>query len=110
MKIVTAVLATTLLISGPASAQLTDRACSLISTLAETIMERRQNGDPMRDVLNSMASAKDTMPKEYSIARKMVVNAYQREKWNSQAAKQREVTEFGNNWASVCFQMIEEQE
>lgn len=109
MKATVVVLATALLVSSPASAQLTDRTCSLLSKLAEKIMERRQDGDTMREVMEMIEPHRDSIPTEYGIARQMIIQAYQQDQWGSQAAKQRATAEFGNDWARQCFQMIEEK-
>ena len=100
-------LAVVLLLSGSASAEsLTDRDCTLLSQLAEAIMDRRQDGTPMRDVIEWIGSTGLKGTKEYAITRQMIDMAYEQQRWSSSEARQRASTDFGNDWAVQCYQRV----
>lgn len=102
-------LAVVLLLSGSASAEsLTDRHCALLSQLAEAIMDRRQDGAPMRDVIGWIDGTGLKGTREYDAARQMISAAYEQTRWSSREARQRASTDFGNEWAVQCYQRVKE--
>lgn len=87
-------LALVALLLTPFSAQADMEVCSALSALAETIMEARQDGMPMRDVLN--------MAEEHGLS-VMVHQAYVQPSMSSEEGKLRQRSEFGNKWMLVCL-------
>ncbi len=98
--ILTAILATSL--AAPVSAA--DRRaeiCPLIEGLAEVIMEGRQLGASMSQMMAIWGA--DDMAGVADIGREMVLAAYDQPQWATDQSRERATVEFKNDIALVCW-------
>ena len=76
--------------------------CASIGGFAEILMEKRQEGIAMSDLMKMVASAEG--PQQLiNIARKMVISAYEQPKYGSPEYKANAVKSFRNEWELKCY-------
>lgn len=86
------------------SAQANDM-CDGQSKLANTIMEARQNGMPMRQMMNIVGNDGDASTK---LSRALVKAAYGVPRYHSEGMKTRIATEFSNEVYLMCLEATED--
>lgn len=69
--------------------------CTSTSEMAEAVMSARQGGVPMREAMEIMEG------REFH--ERMVMVAYERNRYSTQEYQQEAITEFGNAWFSACM-------
>ena len=80
-------------------------ACASIGGFAEILMEKRQQGIAMSDLMKLVASAEG--PQQLvSIARQMVIAAYEKPQYSVDANKADAVRQFRNEWELKCYKEI----
>jgi predicted mannosyl-3-phosphoglycerate phosphatase (HAD superfamily) len=96
--------ATALTIAAPISAQTAENIafCGGLGSMAAVIMEARQTGAPMSNMLALAASSDD--PVVADMARAFVLDAYQRPQWATDDAQLDEVNRFRNSIEMLCFE------
>ncbi|MCP3909128.1 MAG: hypothetical protein GY712_14060 [Oceanicoccus sp.] len=88
------ILALTLIASMPATAQVSE-FCKSIADMAETIMEKRQDGVKMIDMLN--------LVKDNKLIETIVLDAYDFPKFSINENKQEMVSDFSDRWLMACI-------
>ena len=83
-------------------AQTTHQRCSVISELAEVIMNARQAGVPMRTTME--------LAGEDKASQAMVSQAYSQPLWSSEEYKIRAATEHANKWYLACIRADQDRE
>lgn len=79
--------------------------CDAQSKLANTIMEARQNGMPMRQMMNIVGNDGDESTK---LSRILVKAAYEVPRYHSEDMKARTATEFSNEVYLMCIKATED--
>ena len=97
--VITAAFAASLLLLSPAQGAQTD-LCAEISAVAEHIMDGRQSGVPIRDL---MAEVPDAF-------RELVIEAYERPRFTTPQRRQSAVTDFGNKVYLICDRLEQEDQ
>ena len=77
-----------------------DDLCERSAEAARQIMKARQEGVPM-DVL--MQAAQKQKGDYAGLSKQMVIGAYERDRRYSEAQKQREIVEYGNDMYKLCL-------
>ena len=72
------------------------KLCDQVDSLAQTIMERRQNGMPARDMYDAMGADGN------DIAAQMIDEAYDKPRYQTDDMKEQTVQEFRNRWFQIC--------
>lgn len=95
-----------LLCSMPAMANdAKEEMCPSLSSLAETVMTARQKGVPMNKLMGVLSSSQlGQEPTLKDVIRTMVIEAYNRTKFNSTQYQQEAAVEYGNEWNVACWQ------
>lgn len=76
--------------------------CASIGYFAGTLMEKRQEGATMSELMKIVTSAEG--PQQLiSIAREMVIAAYEKPQYSMAANKADEVNRFRNDWELKCY-------
>ena len=88
------ILALTLIASMPATAQVSG-FCKSIADISETIMEKRQDGVKMIDMLN--------LVKDNKAVESIVLDAYDFPKFSIDENKQDVVSDFSDRWLMACI-------
>jgi len=89
-----AILVIALLSSMPATAQVSE-FCKSITDISETIMEKRQDGVKMIDMLN--------LVKDNDAVRNIVIDAYDFPKFSIDENKREMVSVFSDRWLMACI-------
>lgn len=76
------------------------KVCESVSTFAETLMKARQNGVPMAEMMRIAESS----PAAAKSAKTMTVAAYERNRWNTEENKRREIENFRDENYLACIQ------
>lgn len=80
----------------------THEYCMLLSSIAETIMDRRQSGVPMSKMVGVMINGNLNEPtQKYAIA--MITHAYKQSRYSSQEYRAQETQEFADTYYSACL-------
>ena len=88
------ILALTLIASMPATAQVSE-FCKSITDISETIMEKRQDGVKMIDMLN--------LVKDNGVVKDIVLDAYDFPKFSTDENKREMVSDFSDRWLMACI-------
>lgn len=90
-------LALTALLTTPAVADtVTDQEfCTSVSELSEAVMEGRQGGTPMSEMMRVAGSN--------GIMKSMVLEAFDHPRYSTRDVKRRTIQEFTNQWFSTCM-------
>lgn len=91
--IIAAVVAT---LSLPALADTPLENCKIVSDLANTIMERRQDGADMAGLLE--------IAKDSDLATLLIMEAYKQPQFNTEAVKSRTIRNFKNDIMRKCME------
>lgn len=75
--------------------------CANVQTLAETIMDLRQDGARMADVMRVAGSTDN--PAATKMARIFVQAAYAKPRWHSDQLQQETIRDFGNAAFALCY-------
>lgn len=81
------------------------RLCKDISLGAEKLMEHRQTGAPMAEIMESVARQEEASA---NLGKIIVKDAYSEPLWRTEEAKQRSIVEFGNKYYLKCLDQMEE--
>lgn len=87
----------------PANAEFSTphKRCAVISNFAETIMDARQKGVPIKDLMENSG--------DNQITAGIIRQAYYAPLWNSSEFKKQAVTEFSNDWYKSCMKVEDER-
>ena len=77
------------------------KRCTVISNFAETIMDARQKGVPIKDLMEKSG--------DNQITAGIIRQAYDAPLWGSSEFKKQAVTEFSNDWYKSCMQVEDER-
>lgn len=77
--------------------------CSTVAYLAGAIMSSRQNEVELDELLKLTSRMGEKESRIKDIASLMAEDAYSQQLYLSQAAKQREISEFKNKWQLKCL-------
>ena len=72
-----------------------DPICATLGELARTVMGSRQLGVPLSQL---MEIVKDT-----KVERRIVLEAYERPRFQSESLRQSSIEDFGNEWETTCY-------
>lgn len=102
-KIITTIIAALLLaIPAQAAAPLSNEEfCPIVENLARAVMERRQENTSYSEMMRVATSSSE--PALANMVRLMIKQAYEVPAYSTQAMKQRQIDEFGNEWAQSCW-------
>ena len=84
----------------PVMADDVHEACTELAKLAEVVMEKRQEGVAMPEM---MAVVTDP---EHDLIRTMIVNAYEEPRWNSASIRHQTICEFRDSWYLKCYKIL----
>ena len=76
--------------------------CKLIEKSARHVMELRQSGAPMSELLSRVRKEEDGSA-AHKVAKLMVVSAYEESRAYSDGFKKRAVDDYGETWFKVCY-------
>ena len=76
--------------------------CTLLSLLAEKVMENRQDGVPMRKQMEKVNKADESI---VDILTEFVTEAYDVSQYGSDEYQRRAITEFGNSALLTCLKV-----
>lgn len=102
MKKATAILA--VLATAIVSAQTKDEVlvCDGIDELARVVMNSRQNGIPLKMMMDVFSDTEFTK-EQHRLFQKMLTEAYEKPRFSTESIKQETITEYGNKWYLVCL-------
>lgn len=75
--------------------------CKAVSTLAATVMEARQSGVSLSDVMDGVESG--------GLSEQMAMEAYDRPRFSTPEMQEETINEFGNNWYLRCAKALRGQ-
>lgn len=78
--------------------------CANITTLAETIMEKRQTGMAMSKLIAMVDE--DTSPDLKEVLIEMIINAYETQKFDNRLFKENAVNDFKTKWHLGCIKEV----
>lgn len=81
-------------------AAVAEDTCSMVASMARTVMSARQNGVEMEKM---MAVARKSDGPVGKITEALVVDAFAVPRWQTPANKQRAIEDFGNDNAAMCY-------
>jgi hypothetical protein len=82
--------------------------CASIERLARNIMLRRQENVSMSRVMEAVTTAGSNVDAR-DLAQLIVMQAYDRPSYSTDAMQQREADEFANEWAKLCYQTFRDE-
>lgn len=94
-------LATVVITAAPAAAKVDNRVCPQIGQLAKVIMESRQIGVPMSEMMTTMIESGEKRVDE--LMEQMIKEAYRRPRYHSEVNQQRAAEDFQNELESMCY-------
>ncbi|MBC6408014.1 MAG: hypothetical protein GDA40_07785 [Rhodobacteraceae bacterium] len=77
--------------------------CEVTETLARNVMEIRQAGVSMSEVMKKMAEADAAV---LSLARSIVIDAYENPRFSTPSVQKEAVEDFANNVALECYKRL----
>jgi len=92
-------LALLIALSTPALSAVTPKLCSDLSETAATIMEKRQGGASMSQIMEIVTDSK--------IMQEMVVEAYEVRRHPAPMWQEREIDDFRDKWYLTCYKLIQ---
>jgi len=95
------IVAMLVLTSVPVMAEGELLSCKEVSDLASTMMECRQNGVPIAELL-SYVDTKEMADIRSSVTA-IAIEAYEEPNWSTEEFKKKSVVEFGNRWYMLCL-------
>jgi hypothetical protein len=95
------ILFLTLLASASQSEASDNGVCKAISEIASVVMQARQIGVPMADLMD-VFHKDDYKESEINLIKKMVINAYEQPKFSTTKVQGETITEFSNQWHLSC--------
>jgi hypothetical protein len=105
-KIITSLAAVAALLSGfaalPASAQ--EDGCANMGYLAEVIMQQRQSGMTMSDMVARAEASGEENPQILDLTRAIIIDAYSRPQYGSPEYQENAISEFRNAVELACYQ------
>jgi translation initiation factor 2B subunit (eIF-2B alpha/beta/delta family) len=97
----TAIAAFALVFSQPAIAKESDSEfCYNIEEIARSVMSARQSNVSMSKVMKIMA---ENFPDNMELMRSIVIQAYEKPAYSTAQYQKREIDEYANHWATVCY-------
>ncbi|MEI9405904.1 hypothetical protein [Mesorhizobium argentiipisi] len=76
--------------------------CTALGGLARSIMDKRQGGVDMSQIMSAIESISNEEFKP--VARSMVIMAYNTPRWNGEELKQQAISDFSNQVQVACYQ------
>ena len=76
--------------------------CKLIEKSARHVMDLRQSGAPMSDLLSRIRKEEDGSA-AHKVTKVMIVSAYEESRAYSDGFKKRSVDDFAEKWFKVCY-------
>lgn len=86
----------------PSYEQSSNDHCSSIEGLARTVMEARQRGVSMSQIMQLIQQTNPDAA-TLALARRMVTDAFNEPRYSTREYQQRAATDYGNTWAAVCY-------
>ena len=78
-----------------------EEPCAILGKLARTVMESRQLGVALSKLM--------TIVKDDSLSTKIVLDAYEQPRYQSEEFQQHATENFGNKWEIMCYQARSEK-
>jgi len=92
------ILAILMALSTPTLAAVTPKLCSDLSETAATIMEKRQGGASMSQIMEIVTDSK--------IMQEIVIEAYEVRRHPAPMWQEREIDDFRDKWYLTCYKLI----
>ena len=90
----------TITLVSPASANAESEFCPTVANMAVSLMEARQAGVPLLDLLTALEAFTGTAGK---MANRMALEAYEQPLYSTESYQQESITEFGNAMLLSCL-------
>ena len=103
MKTIAKAAALAAIISTAAAPVLAEDVCAALGTLAGGIMQQRQNGAAMSEMMARAASATDAPQPLLDLTRALIIGAFNQPQWGSPENKAEAVTKFRNQVELECY-------
>jgi hypothetical protein len=99
LKFIIAIAA--LAITSPALAQEDQSRCQVIEDIARTVMRARQSNQSMSRV---MQIAREEFPGAERLVEAIIMGAYEKPAYSTPENQEREISDYANYWARLCFE------
>ena len=91
-----------MLLTLPIMANAGEKDCSSVADFAKNIMQARQGGVPMNEVMDFIESAKDS-PRVYKVMKSITIMAYEKSRYSTPSIRKRVIEDFYNDVYLTCI-------